>query len=167
MKKSLYILFFALMPLLAAGSLADGTRAGDEELILGNWKPSNGRSVVKVYRGAGGDEDANKFYGKIVWLKETKDADGNPRTDINNPEDDLKSKPLKGLVIIKDLEFVEVDGKVVTWGGDGTIYDPNNGSEYSFEANIDKKNKNVMNGRGYIGVSLFGRTDTWSRLVKK
>ncbi len=64
------------------------------------------------------------------------------------------------------MEFEEVDGKIVSWDG-GTIYDPNNGSTYDFEAEIDTRNKNTMDGRGYIGVSLFGRTDTWTRMVRK
>lgn len=32
---------------------------------------------------------------------------------------------------------------------------------------MDKKNTNLVDGRGFIGVSMFGRTDTWKRLVKK
>lgn len=167
MKKSVYVLLIAIMPLFAASSVNDGTLNEDQDLILGNWKPSNGRSVVSIYKGkAENGEDPSKYYGKIVWLKEPNDEKGNPRTDINNSDDELRKRPIKGLVIIKDMEFEEVDGKMVTWEG-GTIYDPNNGSEYSFEAEIDKKNKNAMDGRGFIGLSLFGRTDTWTRLVRK
>lgn len=167
MKKSVYVLLFAILPLLAASPFDEAHVNGDKDLIVGNWKPSNGRSVVSIYKGkAENGEDPDKYYGKIVWLKEPNDENGNPRTDINNDDDELKKRPLKGLVIMKDLEFEEVDGKIVTWD-DGTIYDPNNGSEYSFEAEINKKNKNVMDGRGYIGLSLFGRTDTWTRLVRK
>ncbi len=167
MKTSLYLLLFAMLPLLGMGTDHEAQKVADKDLIIGNWTPSNGRSVVSIYKGKSANgEDPNKYYGKIVWLKEPNDENGNPRTDVNNDEEELKKKPIKGLVILKDLEFEEVDGKVVTWEG-GTIYDPNNGSNYSFEAEISKKNKNVMDGRGYIGLSLFGRTDTWTRLVKK
>ena len=166
MKTSVYVLLLALMPFLGTSTIDATQKVDDKDLILGNWKPSNGRSVVQIYKGkAANGEDPDKYYGKIVWLLEPNDENGNPRTDINNDDDELKKKPLKGLVIMKDLEFEEVDGKVVTWDG-GTIYDPNNGSDYSFEAEINKKNKNVMDGRGYIGLSLFGRTDTRTRLVR-
>ena len=139
----------------------------NENLIIGNWKPSNGRSVVSIYKGvAANGEDATKFYGKIVWLIEPNDAKGKPRTDINNPDANKQKTPLKGLVIIKDLAFSKTEGNVIYWSG-GTIYDPNNGSEYSFEADIDKTNSSLMNGSGYIGVSMFGRTDTWKKIVKK
>ena len=167
MKTSLYVLLLAVLPFFSTDANLDNQKVDDKDLIVGNWKPSNGRSVVSIYKGkAANGEDPNKYYGKIVWLKEPNDENGKPRTDVNNSDDELKKKPLKGLVIMKDLEFEEVDGKVVTWDG-GTIYDPNTGSDYSFEAEINKKNKNVMDGRGYIGLSLFGRTDTWTRLVRK
>ena len=167
MKISIYTLLFALLPFLSTDTLIEDQKVADKDLIVGNWKPSNGRSVVQIYKGkTENGEDPDKYYGKIVWLLEPNDENGNPRTDVNNDDDELKKKPLKGLVILKDLEFDEVDGKEVTWDG-GTIYDPNNGSDYSFEAEINKKNKNVMDGRGYIGLSLFGRTDTWTRLVRK
>ena len=166
MKTSIYLLLFVVLPFWGTGN-HEVQKVEDKDLIVGNWKPSNGRSVVSIYKGkADNGEDPDKYYGKIVWLKEPNDENGKPRTDINNDDDELKKKALKGLVIIKDMEFEEVDGKIVTWEG-GTIYDPNNGSEYSFEAEIDKRNKNAMDGRGFIGFSLFGRTDTWTRLVRK
>jgi uncharacterized protein (DUF2147 family) len=167
MKKSIYLLLFAIIPLLAVSAYNSNMRKGDEDLIIGKWKPSNGRSVVSIYKGKSENgEDPDKYYGKIIWLKQPNDSKGNPRKDINNEDDELKKKTVKGLKIIQNMEFDEVDGKVVSWGS-GTIYDPNNGSEYSFEAEIDKKNKDIMSGRGFIGVSLFGRTDTWTRLVRK
>ncbi len=138
----------------------------DEDLIIGKWQPSNGRSVIKIYKGFQDGEDTDKYYGKIIWLKEPNDKEGNPRKDINNEDEASRDNPLKGLKMIKDLEFVEVDGKEVLWD-EGTIYDPNNGTEYSFKATINKKKENVLAGKGYIGVSLFGREDTWTRLVKK
>jgi uncharacterized protein (DUF2147 family) len=156
-----------LLPVLLSSVVIDEQKVDDKDLILGNWKPSNGRSVVQMYKGnPNSGEDPNKYYGKIVWLLEPNDENGNPRTDTNNDDKEMKKQPVKGLVIVKDMEFEEVDGKIVSWEG-GTIYDPNNGSTYDFQAEIDKKNENIMEGRGYIGVSLFGRTDTWTRLVKK
>lgn len=136
------------------------------DMILGNWQPSNGRSVINIYKGnPDNGEDPNKYYGKVVWLLEPNDENGNPRTDVNNPDESRRQDPLKGMVNLKDLEFVG-DKKNLEWDN-GTIYDPNNGSDYSFYVEIDRKNENLLNGRGYIGVSLFGRTDTWKRLVKK
>jgi uncharacterized protein (DUF2147 family) len=166
MKKIAFAL--VVFALLAGGALWAGRdNTADADMILGNWKPSNGRSVISVYKGvAANGEDPSKYYGKIVWLLEPNGEDGKPRTDVNNPDPNKRSTPIKGLVMLKAVSFVEVDGNTITWDN-GTIYDPNNGSEYNFTAELDKKNSNILNGRGYIGVSLFGRTDTWTRLVKK
>jgi uncharacterized protein (DUF2147 family) len=163
MKKMVLLLGFCLA-FYTGFAQKDKTAVGD--LLIGNWQPSNGRSVVQIYKGvAANGEDPNKYYGKVVWLLEPNDASGNPRVDTNNPDASKRKDPLKGMVIIKNLEFVG-DAKNRTWEK-GTIYDPNNGSEYSFVATLPQGNDNVMEGRGYIGVSLFGRTDTWKRLVKK
>ncbi len=162
LKKTWLILGLALV---CQGSWAQKDN-NTADLLLGNWQPSNGRSVVQVYKGVEANgESPDKYYGKVVWLLEPNDDKGNPRVDINNPDSKQRDRPLKGMVIIKDLEFVG-DAKNRVWEK-GTIYDPNNGSEYSFTCTLPKGSDNVMEGRGYIGVSLFGRTDTWKRLVKK
>jgi uncharacterized protein (DUF2147 family) len=43
---------------------------------------------------------------------------------------------------------------------DGTIYDPKNGKTYSC---IIRQKGNKLSVRGYIGVSLIGRTTTWTK----
>jgi uncharacterized protein (DUF2147 family) len=48
---------------------------------------------------------------------------------------------------------------------DGKIYDPKNGSTY--DCTITMINNNTIEVRGYIGISIIGRTDTWTRQVSK
>jgi len=43
---------------------------------------------------------------------------------------------------------------------DGTIYDPKSGKTYSCTMTLKGNNLAI---RGYVGVSLLGRTSTWSR----
>jgi uncharacterized protein (DUF2147 family) len=43
----------------------------------------------------------------------------------------------------------------------GTIYDPNNGKTY--KSHITLVNSNQLNVRGFIGFSLLGRTENWTR----
>ena len=69
----------------------------------------------------------------------------------------MHETPLLGYKILKDFEY---SGKK-TWEN-GTIYDPENGSTYS--CTIKLTDKNTIDVRGYIGVSMIGRTDTWKRL---
>lgn len=126
---------------------------GDQ--LVGVWKPSDGRSLIKI------DKIGNKYYGRIVWLIEPNDENGKPRTDINNPDESLQDVPLKGYRILKDFIYDEEEG---LWA-EGTIYDPKNGSTYS--CNIELKDENTIEVRGYIGTAVFGRTDVWTRMKKK
>ena len=147
MKKKIFIIAFCLFAYAGFSQNADA--------IVGVWEPSNGKVYVKI------SKIDNKYYGKIVWLREPNDPDtGKPKTDNNNPDESMKDVPLKGYRMVKDLVY---DGKS-EWK-DGTIYDPQNGTTYDCVINL--KNKNTMEIRGYVGVKTFGRTDTWKRLEKK
>ncbi|QEM04801.1 DUF2147 domain-containing protein [Mucilaginibacter rubeus] len=99
-------------------------------------------------------ENNGKFYGKVVWLKEPL-KDGKPKVDEMNSDEKLRSRPRLGLPVLAD--FVK-DGDNKYSGG--TIYDPNNGKTYSCKMTYKGKTLDI---RGYIGISLFGRTTTWSR----
>ena len=136
---------------LILSSFSDNVPAGDE--LIGVWEPSNGRVRVKI------DKIADKYYGKIVWLKEPIDPEtGEAKTDKNNPDESMRNVPLKGYRMLKDFVY-KSDGEWV----DGTIYDPLNGSTYSCV--IKLKDANTLDIRGYIGVKTFGRTDVWKRVV--
>ena len=62
-----------------------------------------------------------------------------------------------GLVNLRDFKY---EGNN-TWE-DGKIYDPETGKEYSCK--IKLTNANQLDVRGFIGVSLIGRTDSWVRV---
>lgn len=144
-------LFFTLLfgVLLASTSLF----AQDEgDKLTGVWEPSNGKARVKI------DKIGNKYFGRIVWLREPNDPEtGEPKTDKNNPDATLQDAPLRGYRLLKDFVY---DGDN-EWSG-GTIYDPENGSTY--DCVITMKDDNTLDIRGYIGISAFGRTDVWKRL---
>lgn len=76
--------------------------------------------------------------------------------DKHNPNPALRNRPTLGLEILKDFSF---DGKD-EWK-DGTIYDPKSGKTYS--CYIRMENKNKLKIRGFIGVSMLGRTTYWTR----
>jgi len=93
-----------------------------------------------------------------VWLKEPVDPKTKqPKTDKNNPDESLRTVPLKGYRLLKDFSYAGNN----SWS-EGTIYDPENGSTYS--CTISMKDPNTLDIRGYIGISTFGRTDVWKRL---
>lgn len=114
--------------------------------IIGNWLSPKKDSEIQIFK------INNKYYGKIVWGK------GESTKDIKNPDSKLRSRDLIGLVILSNFEFDEDE-----WNN-GTIYDPREGKTYSCV--ITMKNKNELNIRGYVGVSLFGRTEVWTKSLK-
>ena len=65
--------------------------------------------------------------------------------------------PLLNLQILKDFVY---DAEDKEWE-DGTIYDPKNGKTYSCYMTLDGTKLNV---RGYVGVSMIGRTSVWTRV---
>jgi len=134
--------------------VASNTFAQQADAVLGVWKNGEGTGMVQVYK------NGDKYFGKLVWLKVPNDADGKPRTDVNNPEANLKTRQLKGLENLRDFAF-KGENK---WEG-GRIYDPKTGSDYSCEMKLI--DANTLEVRGFIGVSLFGRTDVWKRQIKK
>jgi uncharacterized protein (DUF2147 family) len=130
--------------------------APDGDRLTGIWEPSHGKARIKI------DKIADKYFGKIVWLREPNDpATQQPKVDKNNPDESMRQVPLKGYRILKDFTYKGAGEWV-----DGTIYDPENGSTYSCV--IKMRDNNTLDIRGYIGIKTFGRTDVWKRLeIKK
>lgn len=68
------------------------------------------------------------------------------------------NKPLKGVVIAHGLKHIEAN-----LYENGRILDPKNGKTYNLKAELMNNGK-VLKVRGYIGVSLLGRNQTWVRV---
>ena len=145
MKKNLSRLIFAIAIILSTGISAKA----QADKIEGLWYNDIKSAKVLITK-----ESNGKFYGKVVWLKEPL-KNGKPKVDELNADEKLRSRPRLGLPVLAD--FVKDGDNKYT---DGTIYDPNNGKTYSCKMTYKGKTLDI---RGYIGISLFGRTTTWSR----
>lgn len=113
--------------------------------IIGNWINEKKDTKFQIFK------KDNKYYGKILW------GTGSETKDVKNPNAKLRTREVIGLVILNNFVF---DGED-TWV-DGTIYDPREGKTYSCK--ITKKSKDEIKVRGYIGISMFGRTEIWTRI---
>jgi uncharacterized protein (DUF2147 family) len=71
--------------------------------------------------------------------------------------DDRKDQPVLGLRLIQNAKR---DG--LSYEG-GTILDPRNGSQYSVQLMLAPDNQ-TLTVRGYVGLTLFGQSQTWKRL---
>jgi uncharacterized protein (DUF2147 family) len=120
--------------------------------ITGVWLTKDKKARVEIYK-----EENQTYSGKIIWLRDPIDTTtGKPKVDKNNPEDELKTRPLLGLKMLHDFVF-DTD----EWE-DGNIYDPNKGSTYS--SYMQLVNIDSLRLRGYIGFSFIGRTSYWTRV---
>lgn len=120
------------------------------QTIFGVWESRNEDtnkvdSYVEVY------EKDGKAYAKIIEITDKNRQDA----VCDKCEGENKNKPILGMNILTGLKK---DGK--EWSG-GTILDPRNGKVY--KCYIKLANKNKLKIRGYIGVSLFGKTAYWYR----
>ncbi len=122
---------------------------GDE--IVGTWYTSTKNAKVSIFK------TGNMFYGKIIWLKNPNEDDNKPKVDKNNPDEKLRSRHISGMLILKSFEFNTSDNN---WQN-GEIYDPKNGKTYSCKLTLS--NQNTLEVRGFIGISLIGRTEIWTR----
>jgi len=123
--------------------------SAQKDKIEGIWFNDEKTGKIEIYKARD-----SKFYGKIIWLKEPV-VNGKPRTDEKNSDATLRDKPLIGSLILKG--FVKNGENAYK---DGTIYDPKNGKTY--DCKITHKGE-TLDIRGYIGISLLGRTTTWTK----
>ncbi len=124
---------------------------GQNQSVLGKWKTiddetGKAKSIVEIY------EKSGLIYGKITDIIDV-DKKKSLCTACTGEE---KNKPIIGLIIIKGLKK---DGKEYN---SGKILDPVTGKKYKCFITLEGNDK--LNVRGYIGVSLFGRTQTWNRV---
>ena len=133
---------------MSAVFFSTGISAFAQDQIERQWYNEERTAKIQVYKAKD-----NKFYGKIVWLKEPL-KNGKPKTDENNPAAAKRSQPILGMIILKS--FIK-DGDEYE---DGTIYDPKNGKTYSCKI---KYKGDKLDVRGYVGISLIGRTTTWTK----
>jgi uncharacterized protein (DUF2147 family) len=73
--------------------------------------------------------------------------------------DDRRNQPILGLVILRN--FGPSDGKMNRWEG-GDILDPENGKIYRAHLTLSE-DRRQLDVRGYIGISIIGRTQHWLR----
>lgn len=127
------------------------------DAILGKWHTTDDKSVVTIFK------RENQYCARIVSLKEPNwpvdDKDGmggKPKNDRNNPDSRLRDRPIVGMEFMTG--FVP-DGNN-RWKY-GKIYDPESGKTYKCKMTLTSTNS--LEVRGFIGISLLGRTVVWTR----
>lgn len=139
-------IFLAAFALLLGCAVWAATSSGSADRVTGlYWSPEKD-AKLRVYHCGG------KYCGKLEWVK-------NNRKDTENPDESLRDRELLGLTILTGFEYDADENEWV----DGNIYDPKGGSTYSCTMWLENGGKNLK-VRGYVGFSLLGRTETFTRI---
>jgi uncharacterized protein (DUF2147 family) len=151
----------ACVAMVVVFAVAGWVGADDGDQIVGVWATApdevDGNAHVEIYKNNG------TYEGKIIWLEKpvyNPDDDqgmaGQTKVDRENPDAALQSRPILGLQIMSGFQY----------GGDnkwkkGTIYAPDDGKTYKCKMTLSG---DVLDVRGFIGISLLGRTEAWTRV---
>ena len=131
----------------AASAVAQGASP------VGRWMTEGGKSHVEIFA------CGQQLCGRIVWLKEPHFKDGKPKTDLNNPDKALKTRPIVGMQFL--WNFVRSSSEPNVWES-GRIYNPEDGDVYKATMTLRPDGKLAL--RGYVGISLLGRSQYWERV---
>jgi uncharacterized protein (DUF2147 family) len=136
-----------LIALLAVAWWSAPARAADalEPQILGRWLTEPRDGIIEISVAAEGS-----YQGKIIG------GNSPNRLDSKNPQASKRSELLLGQIILQQMKY---DGHG-QWSG-GSIYDPNTGHTYSCRLELLEPDR--LKVRGFLGVSLLGRTQVWTR----
>lgn len=117
---------------------------------VGSWQVINADGTkgghVQTYLENG------KLFGRVTAARPGRD----PKSLCDKCPGELKNQPIMGMIVLKNFHHEGDD-----WVG-GTLLDPENGKVY--KGKIWAIGNDKLGMRGYVGISLIGRSATWERL---
>ena len=137
---------------IAFAASAPVAEAGNRETPVGAWmsisdKTGKAEAIVEIYR------DHEELKGVIRKLFDPE------AVRCEQCPGDKKDRPLLGLEIVWGIK--ESHGR---WGG-GKLLDPASGEIYDARMELSDDGAKLKL-RGYVGMPLFGRTQTWVRVAR-
>ena len=135
------IILAAVLALVSASALADPR---------GVWLTPGGKSHVEIA------PCGDKLCGRIVWLAEPNNPQGQPKRDAENTDESLRSRQILGLPLLTGFPQEPEDG---VWD-DGDIYNPEDGKTYSSE--LEMADPKTLKVKGCVWV--FCQSQIWKRV---
>lgn len=137
-----------LLATTAAAAEPDATPAG-------YWRTQGGNGIIEIYRC--GTDDA--MCGRIAWFR-MKPNDPNPQgLDVKNPDPARRNRSLCGLIFMYGF----TPAAPQHWEN-GRVYDAESGNTY--DATMTLRPDGKLDLHGYIGISLLGRSEIWTRFTQ-
>lgn len=112
--------------------------------VLGEWQEPSG-SVIRIAM------CGQEVCARLVFIS----PHAPEMMDVHNPDQSLRKRPLCGLEIGRGFHLAGPDH-----AEGGSLYDPKSGKTYHGEMT---RSGDHLDLRGYVGIKLFGRSETWSR----
>jgi uncharacterized protein (DUF2147 family) len=121
----------------------------------GFWRTAGGNGIIEIVR-CGADDT---MCGKIAWFR-IKPDDPNPQgVDLKNPDLERRSRSLCGLIFM----YAFKPAAPGHWDH-GRVYDAESGNTY--DATMTLRTDGKLDLHGYIGISLLGRSEIWTRFTQ-
>jgi uncharacterized protein (DUF2147 family) len=133
----------SLLAVLLGFALVSAAYADDGSTPTGRWITAQHNAVIQIAP-CGRD-----LCGQIVGLAPANPAEGMPV--------DWRGHPQCGQTIIQTAPVADASGNMV-W--QGSVLDPRNGNVYKAQLSLDADRHLELHG--YLGLPIFGQTQTWT-----
>ena len=138
--------------LLVLAAVFSPARAQTAQTPEGVWRTTDDKTgqpkgEVRVY------EQGGHWFAQITRVYDSKDA----QSRCDDCQDERKGQPIVGLTVVRNMTLTKGEYQ----GGD--ILDPDTGKVYRCRLRLEDGGEKLV-VRGFIGFSLLGRTQTWTRV---
>lgn len=121
------------------------SKPNEADKIIGIfWSPKKD-AKIEIYK------EGDLYFGKSIWV-------ANQKKDSENPNVALQKREILGIELLTNFNYK--NGEYFN----GLIYEPESGKTYNCKMSLIDNNLKV---RGFIGISLFGRTEIFERINTK
>lgn len=131
-------------------AVAQTAQAGAD--AVGVWLTDEGKAKVRL------SECGDRLCSEIIWLREPNDERGRPLKDYNNPDPNLRRRPIMGMEILQGLQPAGPS----QWSGE--IYNPENGKLYKAHLTVGREQLRL---KGCVSWGWPCGEQTWMRLQEK